>query len=143
MTDGVRAGLLDAQHDVVGDVALGAVLAQIVAQTFAGAQQMGARRRIRNSSRGGDAMGAFGRRHVSPCAGVRKLGTFYVRSRAAAPLTADRAAVVRPCSQQRSHLTNAHSKQENCGDSQGTGGRSSQGPVADDDAARTKGRHDG
>ena len=40
VADGVRAGLLDTEHDVVDHLALGAVLAQVVAQALAGAQQM-------------------------------------------------------------------------------------------------------
>ena len=40
VADGVGAGLLDAEHDVVDHLALGAVLAQVVAQALAGAQQV-------------------------------------------------------------------------------------------------------
>ena len=41
MADGVGAGLLDAEHAVVDDLVVGAVLAQVVAQAFASAQQVG------------------------------------------------------------------------------------------------------
>ena len=40
VADGVGAGLLDAEHEVVDELELGAVLAQVVAQPLAGAQQM-------------------------------------------------------------------------------------------------------
>ena len=40
MADGVRAGLLDTEDDVVDHLTLGAVLAQVVAQALAGAQQV-------------------------------------------------------------------------------------------------------
>ena len=41
VADGVGGGLLDAEHDVVDELALRAVLAQVVAQTLASAQQVG------------------------------------------------------------------------------------------------------
>ena len=41
MADGVGAGLLDAEHAVLDRLGAGAVLAQVVAQAFAGAQQVG------------------------------------------------------------------------------------------------------
>jgi hypothetical protein len=40
MADGVGAGLLHAEHDIVDHLALGAVLAQVVAQALSGAQQV-------------------------------------------------------------------------------------------------------
>ena len=39
MADGVGAGLLDAQHDVVDEIVLGAVQPQVVADALAGARQ--------------------------------------------------------------------------------------------------------
>ena len=45
MTDGVGGGLLDAQHDVIDQWLVGAVLAQVVANAIAGAQQMRGLRR--------------------------------------------------------------------------------------------------
>ena len=41
VANGIGGGLLDAEHDVVDDLAVGAVLAQVITETLAGAQQVG------------------------------------------------------------------------------------------------------
>ena len=65
VADGVGGRLLDAQHEVVDQVALGAVLAQVVANALAGAPQV---RRL-----GGNAKAQARRSRVGPYIAIRQL----------------------------------------------------------------------
>ena len=64
----VGAGFLDAEHEVVDHALLGAVLAQVVAQPFAGAQQVRRfRRDVEVEMRRRGVRGHGRRRHRTPC----------------------------------------------------------------------------
>ncbi len=68
VADGVGAGFLDAEHEVVDHALLGAVLTQVVAQPFAGAQQVRRfRRDVEVEMRRRGVRGLGRRRHRTPC----------------------------------------------------------------------------
>ena len=67
VTDGVGGGLFDAQHDVVDHERVGAVLAQVVANAVAGAQQVRRSRRYAKVQSGGrDLRRGAALRQVAP-----------------------------------------------------------------------------